>query len=100
MHHNHHYSTLNNRNKNGSALSFKTYDSLESILKLPDSMAMSYGPNSTIHLMSHTNLQDSPDLDMTPSPSDLQDLEAALRDRDSELVNKSNVFKIKDFILF
>ncbi|XP_050087347.1 uncharacterized protein LOC126572238 isoform X2 [Anopheles aquasalis] len=78
-HHPHQYGTLTRK---GSSIPFKTYDSLESILKLPDSMVGSY-PNPSHGLFHHQ--QDV--LDMAPSPSDsgISELEAALRDRDSEL---------------
>ncbi|XP_035891752.1 leucine zipper putative tumor suppressor 3 isoform X2 [Anopheles stephensi] len=79
QHYHHQYSTL--MRKGSSTIPFKTYDSLESILKLPDSMVASY-PNPS-HGLYHQ--QDA--LDMAPSPSDsgISELEAALRDRDSEL---------------
>uniref|UniRef100_A0AAG5CQQ2 Uncharacterized protein n=1 Tax=Anopheles atroparvus TaxID=41427 RepID=A0AAG5CQQ2_ANOAO len=78
-HPHHQYSTLTR--KGSSTIPFKTYDSLESILKLPDSMMGSYtNPNHGLY-----HQQDG--LDMAPSPSDsgISELEAALRDRDSEL---------------
>ncbi|XP_035795346.1 uncharacterized protein LOC118468552 isoform X2 [Anopheles albimanus] len=82
-HHHHHqqhhqYGTLTRK---GSTIPFKTYDSLESILKLPDSMVASY-PNPSHGLFHQQDV-----LDMAPSPSDsgISELEAALRDRDSEL---------------
>uniref|UniRef100_A0A1B0CXA6 Uncharacterized protein n=1 Tax=Lutzomyia longipalpis TaxID=7200 RepID=A0A1B0CXA6_LUTLO len=69
---------------------YNPYDSLESISKSPDSIATSH---STLKIMPyhhhnhhhHHHHQDL--LDMTPSPSDsgISELEAALRDRDSEL---------------
>ncbi|XP_049534796.1 uncharacterized protein LOC125950652 isoform X2 [Anopheles darlingi] len=77
-HHHHQYGTLTRK---GSSIPFKTYDSLESILKLPDSMVASY-PNPSHGLFHQQDV-----LDMAPSPSDsgISELEAALRDRDSEL---------------
>ncbi|XP_055712623.1 leucine zipper putative tumor suppressor 1 isoform X2 [Phlebotomus papatasi] len=72
---------------------YNTYDSLESISKSPDSIATSQSTLKTImpyhhhnnHHHHHHHHQDL--LDMTPSPSDsgISELEAALRDRDSEL---------------
>ncbi|XP_055523447.1 leucine zipper putative tumor suppressor 2 homolog isoform X2 [Wyeomyia smithii] len=79
----HQYGTLTRKT---SSIPFKTYDSLESILKLPDSMIASY-PNSNTG-QSSLGLYAAHDLlDMAPSPSDsgISELEAALRDRDSEL---------------
>uniref|UniRef100_A0A182PHW8 Uncharacterized protein n=1 Tax=Anopheles epiroticus TaxID=199890 RepID=A0A182PHW8_9DIPT len=79
QHYHHQYSTL--MRKGSSTIPFKTYDSLESILKLPDSMMASY-PNPGHGLYHQQDV-----LDMAPSPSDsgISELEAALRDRDSEL---------------
>ncbi|XP_055588310.1 leucine zipper putative tumor suppressor 1 isoform X2 [Uranotaenia lowii] len=80
----HHYGSLH---KKSSGMTFKTYDSLESILKLPDSMIASYPNPSTsqssgLYAPAH-DLLDT----LAPSPSDsgISELEAALRDRDSEL---------------
>uniref|UniRef100_A0A1S4GLB0 Uncharacterized protein n=2 Tax=Anopheles gambiae TaxID=7165 RepID=A0A1S4GLB0_ANOGA len=80
QHYPHQYSTLM-RKGGSSTIPFKTYDSLESILKLPDSMMASY-PNPSHGLYHQQDV-----LDMAPSPSDsgISELEAALRDRDSEL---------------
>ncbi|XP_062534366.1 leucine zipper putative tumor suppressor 2 homolog isoform X2 [Armigeres subalbatus] len=77
-----HYGSLQRKS---SAIPFKTYDSLESILKLPDSMIASYPNPSTSQSASLYAPHDL--LDMAPSPSDsgISELEAALRDRDSEL---------------
>jgi chromosome segregation ATPase len=72
-------------------MSFKTYDSLESILKLPDSMALSYGPHSSFH---------SVDPDKTPSPSGMQDLETALRNRDSELAFLRQTMEKNEQVIF
>lgn len=71
--------------RKSSAIPFKTYDSLESILKIPDSMSASYPNPSTSQSASLYAPHDL--LDMAPSPSDsgISELEAALRDRDSEL---------------
>ncbi|XP_065079252.1 leucine zipper putative tumor suppressor 1-like isoform X2 [Ochlerotatus camptorhynchus] len=71
--------------RKSSAIPFKTYDSLESILKLPDSMIASYPNPSTSQSAGLYAPHDL--LDMAPSPSDsgISELEAALRDRDSEL---------------
>uniref|UniRef100_A0A182M690 Uncharacterized protein n=1 Tax=Anopheles culicifacies TaxID=139723 RepID=A0A182M690_9DIPT len=79
--HYHHQYSSNLMRKGSSTIPFKTYDSLESILKLPDSMVASY-PNPSHGLYHQQDV-----LDMAPSPSDsgISELEAALRDRDSEL---------------
>ncbi|KFB53659.1 AGAP004530-PA-like protein [Anopheles sinensis] len=90
-HPHHQYSTLTR--KGSSTIPFKTYDSLESILKLPDSMVASY-PNPshsdiilTKYSFAYSLYHQQDGLDMAPSPSDsgISELEAALRDRDSEL---------------
>uniref|UniRef100_A0A8D8C393 Leucine zipper putative tumor suppressor 3 n=1 Tax=Culex pipiens TaxID=7175 RepID=A0A8D8C393_CULPI len=73
--------------KTASSIPFKTYDSLESILKLPDSMIASYPNPSTSSQSASLYAPHDHLLDMAPSPSDsgISELEAALRDRDSEL---------------
>ncbi|XP_052863773.1 uncharacterized protein LOC128270413 [Anopheles cruzii] len=92
--HPHQYGTLTRK---GSSIPFKTYDSLESILKLPDSMVASY-PNAS-HGLFHQ--QDSM-LDMAPSPSDsgISELEAALRDRDSELAYLRQTMEHNEQVIF
>ncbi|XP_058056067.1 leucine zipper putative tumor suppressor 3 [Anopheles bellator] len=89
-HYTHHqYGTLTRK---GSSIPFKTYDSLESILKLPDSMVASY-PNAS-HGLFHQ--------DMAPSPSDsgISELEAALRDRDSELAYLRQTMEHNEQVIF
>uniref|UniRef100_A0A182K2Q8 Uncharacterized protein n=1 Tax=Anopheles christyi TaxID=43041 RepID=A0A182K2Q8_9DIPT len=94
QHYPHHYSSL--MRKGSSTIPFKTYDSLESILKLPDSMIASY-PNPSHSLY---NQQDV--LDMAPSPSDsgISELEAALRDRDSELAYLRQTMEHNEQVIF
>ncbi|XP_058120846.1 uncharacterized protein LOC131284992 [Anopheles ziemanni] len=93
-HPHHQYSTLTR--KGSSTIPFKTYDSLESILKLPDSMVASYSNPS--HSLYHQ--QDG--LDMAPSPSDsgISELEAALRDRDSELAYLRQTMEHNEQVIF
>ncbi|XP_052891623.1 coiled-coil domain-containing protein 18-like [Anopheles moucheti] len=94
-HHHHQYSSTLMR-KGSSTIPFKTYDSLESILKLPDSMVASY-PNP-----SHSLYHQQDVLDMAPSPSDsgISELEAALRDRDSELAYLRQTMEHNEQVIF
>ncbi|XP_050079443.1 uncharacterized protein LOC126567256 [Anopheles maculipalpis] len=94
QHYHHQYSTL--MRKGSSTIPFKTYDSLESILKLPDSMVASY-PNP-----SHGLYHQQEVLDMAPSPSDsgISELEAALRDRDSELAYLRQTMEHNEQVIF
>ncbi|XP_053698642.1 leucine zipper putative tumor suppressor 2 homolog [Sabethes cyaneus] len=94
----HQYGTLTRKT---SSIPFKTYDSLESILKLPDSMIASY-PNSNTG-QSSVGLYAAHDLlDMAPSPSDsgISELEAALRDRDSELAYLRQTMEHNEQVIF
>uniref|UniRef100_A0A182QXX4 Uncharacterized protein n=1 Tax=Anopheles farauti TaxID=69004 RepID=A0A182QXX4_9DIPT len=93
-HYHHQYSTLTR--KGSSTIPFKTYDSLESILKLPDSMVASY-PNPSQGLYHQQDV-----LDMAPSPSDsgISELEAALRDRDSELAYLRQTMEHNEQVIF
>lgn len=94
QHYHHQYSTL--MRKGSSTIPFKTYDSLESILKLPDSMVASY-PNPSHGLYHQQDV-----LDMAPSPSDsgISELEAALRDRDSELAYLRQTMEHNEQVIF
>ncbi|XP_058839420.1 leucine zipper putative tumor suppressor 3-like isoform X1 [Topomyia yanbarensis] len=85
-----------------SSIPFKTYDSLESILKLPDSMIASY-PNPSTGSQSSAGMYAAHDLlDMAPSPSDsgISELEAALRDRDSELAYLRQTMEHNEQVIF
>ncbi|GAB0087132.1 uncharacterized protein DMENIID0001_014090 [Sergentomyia squamirostris] len=101
---------------------YNTYDSLESISKSPDSIASSHSTIKTImpyhqhsnqhhhhhqqlppqahHHHHHHHNQDL--LDMTPSPSDsgVSELEAALRDRDSELAYLRQTMEHNEKVIF
>ncbi|KXJ71973.1 hypothetical protein RP20_CCG019260 [Aedes albopictus] len=92
-----HYGSLQRKS---SAIPFKTYDSLESILKLPDSMIASYPNPSTSQSASLYAPHDL--LDMAPSPSDsgISELEAALRDRDSELAYLRQTMEHNEQVIF
>ncbi|XP_053667763.1 leucine zipper putative tumor suppressor 2 homolog [Anopheles marshallii] len=94
QHYHHQYNSTLMRK--GSSIPFKTYDSLESILKLPDSMVASY-PNP-----SHSLYHQQDILDMAPSPSDsgISELEAALRDRDSELAYLRQTMEHNEQVIF
>ncbi|XP_058456378.1 leucine zipper putative tumor suppressor 3-like isoform X2 [Malaya genurostris] len=94
----HQYGTLTRKT---SSIPFKTYDSLESILKLPDSMIASFPNPSTGQ--SSAGLYGAHDLlDMAPSPSDsgISELEAALRDRDSELAYLRQTMEHNEQVIF
>uniref|UniRef100_A0A182W3J0 Uncharacterized protein n=1 Tax=Anopheles minimus TaxID=112268 RepID=A0A182W3J0_9DIPT len=95
QHYHHQYSSSLMR-KGSSTIPFKTYDSLESILKLPDSMVASY-PNPSHGLYHQQDV-----LDMAPSPSDsgISELEAALRDRDSELAYLRQTMEHNEQVIF
>uniref|UniRef100_A0A336MUI6 CSON007699 protein n=1 Tax=Culicoides sonorensis TaxID=179676 RepID=A0A336MUI6_CULSO len=71
--------------KNSTTIPFKTYDSLESILNLPDSIT----PTQYISKSSQWAYKEFLTDDVAPSPSDsnISELEAALRERDSELAH-------------
>ncbi|XP_049284537.1 uncharacterized protein LOC125764395 isoform X1 [Anopheles funestus] len=94
--HYHHPCSSTLMRKGSSTIPFKTYDSLESILKLPDSMMASY-PNPSHGLYHQQDV-----LDMAPSPSDsgISELEAALRDRDSELAYLRQTMEHNEQVIF
>uniref|UniRef100_A0A6P7GPL6 Leucine zipper putative tumor suppressor 2 homolog isoform X1 n=2 Tax=Diabrotica virgifera virgifera TaxID=50390 RepID=A0A6P7GPL6_DIAVI len=77
------------------------YDSLESVRKSPMSNADSSGPNKlsyrVISASNHSSM-----LDLTPSPSDsgISELEAALRDRDSELAYLRQTMEHNEQVIF
>ncbi|XP_059618212.1 leucine zipper putative tumor suppressor 2 isoform X2 [Phlebotomus argentipes] len=86
---------------------YNTYDSLESISKSPDSIATSHSTLKTImpyhHHNNHHHHHHHQDLlDMTPSPSDsgISELEAALRDRDSELAYLRQTMEHNEKVIF
>ncbi|XP_057661689.1 leucine zipper putative tumor suppressor 2 homolog isoform X2 [Diorhabda carinulata] len=77
------------------------YDSLESVRKSPMSNADSSGPNKlSYRLISASN--HSSMMDLTPSPSDsgISELEAALRDRDSELAYLRQTMEHNEQVIF
>ncbi|XP_039433738.1 leucine zipper putative tumor suppressor 2 homolog isoform X1 [Culex pipiens pallens] len=88
--------------KTASSIPFKTYDSLESILKLPDSMIASYPNPSTSSQSASLYAPHDHLLDMAPSPSDsgISELEAALRDRDSELAYLRQTMEHNEQVIF
>ncbi|CAH1099858.1 unnamed protein product [Psylliodes chrysocephalus] len=77
------------------------YDSLESVRKSPMSIADSSGPNKPsyrhISASNHSSM-----MDLTPSPSDsgISELEAALRDRDSELAYLRQTMEHNEQVIF
>lgn len=73
------------------SIPFKTYDSLESILKLPDSVTPTQGMSKSMGMFQPP---------VSPSDSGHSELEAALRERDSELAYLRQTMEHNEHVIF